>query len=255
MTLRALAIGLGLLWGAPGDAQCRQALALGLDVSGSVDAREYRLQTDGLADALHAPDVREAFLAWPESPVRLMIYEWSGVHDQRVLLDWTVIDTAARLDAVARRLRATRKGKGDDPTTAISAAILFGATALRGQADCLRRTLDISGDGPANIGLHPRDLDPAALGDVVVNGLVIGPQSRSNTDKNLHNVKSLEGYYRAYVLRGPGAFAELAQDHDDFARAMRRKLMRELQLPNLSRFVPPQPAAPLLPQVGVSRYP
>ena len=30
-------------------AQCRQALLLALDVSGSVDAREYRLQLDGLA--------------------------------------------------------------------------------------------------------------------------------------------------------------------------------------------------------------
>ena len=33
-----------LIWaGLPADAECRQALALGLDVSGSVDAVEYRL--------------------------------------------------------------------------------------------------------------------------------------------------------------------------------------------------------------------
>ena len=113
---------------------------------------------------------------------------------------------------------------------------------------CLRRTLDISGDGPSNIGLHPRDLNDTDLGDITVNGLVIGPQSRSNTSKNLHNVKSLEGYYRAFILHGPGAFAEVAEDHADFAAAMRRKLIRELQLPNLSRLVPPQPAGLRLPQ-------
>ena len=58
-----------------------------------------------------------------------MIYEWSGVQDQRVLLDWTEIDSAARLAEAASRLRATRKANGDDPTTAISAAILFGVAS------------------------------------------------------------------------------------------------------------------------------
>ncbi|WP_306112326.1 MULTISPECIES: DUF1194 domain-containing protein [Roseovarius] len=248
MRLRALVLACAALWPGLGQADCRQALALGMDVSGSVDAGEYRLQTDGLAAALLAPDVQAAFLAVPEAPVRLMIYEWSGVQDQRVLLDWTEIDSAARLAEAASRLRATRKANGDDPTTAISAAILFGVASLNRQAACLRRTLDISGDGPSNIGLHPRDLNDTDLGDITVNGLVIGPQSRSNTSKNLHNVKSLEGYYRAFILHGPGAFAEVAEDHADFAAAMRRKLIRELQLPNLSRLVPSQPAGLRLPQ-------
>jgi len=248
MRFRALAVCCAALWPGVAQAQCRQALALGMDVSGSVDAAEYRLQTDGLAAALLAPDVQAAFLAFPEAPVHLMIYEWSGVYDQRLLLDWTTIDSAARLAEVAGHLRATRKANGDDPTTAISAAIVFGVAALNRQTTCLRRTLDISGDGPANIGLHPRDLNESELGDVTVNGLVIGPQSRSNTSKNLHNVKSLEGYYRAFILHGPGSFAEVAQDHADFAAAMRRKLVRELQLPSLSRLVPPQPAGLRPPQ-------
>ena len=48
------------LWASAGVAECRQALALGLDVSGSVDAREYRLQLDGVAGALDDPAVRAA---------------------------------------------------------------------------------------------------------------------------------------------------------------------------------------------------
>ncbi|MCW1950803.1 MAG: DUF1194 domain-containing protein, partial [Octadecabacter sp.] len=44
---------------------CRQALALGLDVSGSVDVQEYRLQLDGLALALGDPEVTAALLAHP----------------------------------------------------------------------------------------------------------------------------------------------------------------------------------------------
>ncbi|WP_336247087.1 DUF1194 domain-containing protein [Octadecabacter dasysiphoniae] len=55
----------------PASAQnCRQALALGLDVSGSVDRREYRLQLDGLADALGHPDVVDALLSQMDAPVR-----------------------------------------------------------------------------------------------------------------------------------------------------------------------------------------
>ena len=54
----------------PGLAQssCRQALALGLDVSGSVDTFEYRLQIDGLAGALLRPEVQQAFLTFPAAP-------------------------------------------------------------------------------------------------------------------------------------------------------------------------------------------
>ena len=44
-------------------AACRQALALGLDVSGSVDTDEYRLQLDGLAAALTSPEVVSALIS------------------------------------------------------------------------------------------------------------------------------------------------------------------------------------------------
>ena len=59
------------------EAPCRQALALGLDVSGSVDGGEYRLQLDGLAAALREPAVIAAMLSVPSAPVHLAIFEWS----------------------------------------------------------------------------------------------------------------------------------------------------------------------------------
>ena len=37
----------------------------------------------------------------------------------------------------------------------------------------------------------------------------------------------LETYYREKVIHGPGAFVEIANDYDDFARAFLRKLLRE----------------------------
>ncbi len=64
----ALAIGLAAA-GTSVAAQCRQALALGLDVSGSVDAREYRQQVGGIAAALASKEVRRKLMAMPSAPM------------------------------------------------------------------------------------------------------------------------------------------------------------------------------------------
>ncbi|MGR3312042.1 DUF1194 domain-containing protein [Roseovarius indicus] len=224
-----------LMLATPAHAACRQALALGLDVSGSVDMWEYRLQLDGLAGALLDPEVQAAFLLYPETPVRLMVYEWSAQTHQRVVIGWRDIAGPADLLAVAQVLQGTRSVPVNNPSTAIGAAMAFGAAELQTQADCWRMTLDISGDGPSNVGRHPRLVEPHETGRVVINGLVIGPDGPSNTTKNRHNVKSLMGYYQSYVIRGPGAFVVAALDYEDFAEAMRRKLIRELQPAAVSR--------------------
>ncbi|WP_246107282.1 DUF1194 domain-containing protein [Puniceibacterium confluentis] len=146
--LRATALGIALglmgLMGGPAQAACRQALALGLDVSGSVDAVEYRLQLDGLAAALAHPEVRAALLALPDAPVRLAVYDWSGPRDQRLLLGWTEITGADVLDRIIAQLPASPRSAGD-PSTAIGAAMQFGAALLQEQGTCWKRTLDLSG--------------------------------------------------------------------------------------------------------------
>ncbi|MEM8775270.1 MAG: DUF1194 domain-containing protein [Pseudomonadota bacterium] len=215
-------------------AQCRQALALGLDVSGSVDVQEYRLQLDGLAAALSDPEVQAAFFAIDGLPVRLMVYEWSGMWDQSIIVPWTNITGPDQLLTVASTLQRDRKRRAKDGSTAIAAAMRFGAAELMAQADCWQKTLDISGDGPANFGEHPKAVRSEDIGFITINGLVVLPHGRANTTKNLTNVKTLETYYRSFVLRGPGAFIEPASAYSDFSRAMRQKLIKELQLPNLS---------------------
>lgn len=229
MPARALLLACALLMAGPAAASCRQALALALDVSGSVDKWEYRLQFDGLAAALTDAEVQAAFLAYPETPVRLMVFEWSAEGHQRMVIGWTDVTGAADLARMARVLRGTRAVPVANPSTAIGAAMLHGAAELSRQADCWQKTLDISGDGPSNIGRQPRLIGAHELGNVTINGLVVGPDGPANTTKNRHNVKSLMEYYRAYVIRGPGAFVVAALDYEDFARAMRRKLIRELR--------------------------
>ena len=80
---------------------CRLALALALDVSGSVDQTEYRLQAEGLAAALTDPEVEAALFTYPAAPVAIAVYEWSASRYQRLLQDWILVRDAATLREVA----------------------------------------------------------------------------------------------------------------------------------------------------------
>ncbi len=134
------ALALGLLAGGPAVA-CRLALVLALDVSGSVDAREYDLQVEGVAAALRDEEVRQAILADPGAPVELAIFEWSGSRFQRQIADWTTLDTAAAIDGVAARLSGWSRAKAPE-ATGIGAAMQVAAGQLGDGPACWRRVLD-----------------------------------------------------------------------------------------------------------------
>ena len=208
--------------------QCRQALALGLDVSGSVDAREYRLQIDGVAVALSDPEVRDKLFAMPSAPVRLMVYEWSGPSDQAIVVPWTQIDSVAALDVVIETLRQTRR-RDATPGTALGVAMSQGAYHLSQQSGCWKQTLDISGDGESNLGPRPRDVKPSLQGkNITINALVIGADDPNIGDIRQSEIGELASYFRAEVIVGPDAFVLTAIGFSDYARAMRDKLLREL---------------------------
>lgn len=197
---------------------CRQALALGLDVSGSVDAREYRLQMSGLAQALDSGPVRAALLEQPQAPVELLVFEWSGPRDQLTLVPWSRIAGAADLNHIIDRLTTIERRESATPGTALGVAMLHGATVLAQRSHCWRRTLDISGDGKSNLGPRPRTLKAKLQAQgVTVNALVIAGEDAGLSD-----------YFRAEVIVGPDAFAEVSHGFADYADTMERKLLREL---------------------------
>ena len=219
---------LTILLASPLSAQssCRQALALGLDVSGSVDAREYRLQLDGLALALADPEVTAALLGQRGAPIRITVYEWSDPGDEHLIVGWTDIASQSDLFAIQSTLRTTQRA-AMGPSTGLGAALLAGFALLDQQPDCWTRTLDISGDGKANTGLRPQDVSDSPVG-VTVNGLVIGVDDNITGNNRNLQIAELTSYYIAYVIRGPDAFVETALGFDAYAEAMRRKLLREL---------------------------
>ena len=164
-------------------AACRQALALGLDVSGSVDAVEYRLQLDGLATALNSPDVRDVLFVQPDAPIEILVYEWSGPLNQTIVVPWTPIVTTADLAQMTATLRSHPRAVAA-PTTAIGSAMLAGFGFLEQRPTCWKRTLDLSGDGQTNTGPRPQDIGEGRTPiGVVVNGLVIGSGDMRSDDE------------------------------------------------------------------------
>ena len=199
---------------------CRLALLLALDVSSSVDAAEDQLQRGGLVSALTSPAVQAAFFATGD-PVALAVYEWSGRYNQEVILEWMLIDSPAALLSAAEVVAASKRSHNEFPT-AMGYALGYGAKMLGRAPRCLYKTLDMAGDGQNNEGFGPRlAYREFAFSDVTVNGLVVNAaEFASETD--------LIAFYQNEVLWGPGAFMEVAQGFEDYERAMRRKLEREL---------------------------
>ncbi|MCG6901045.1 MAG: DUF1194 domain-containing protein [Rhodobacter sp.] len=214
-------VGAGLalaLLAAPADAGCRLALALALDISSSVDSEEDRLQRLGLANALTSPEVLAAVLSVPGDPVALAVFEWSGRYQQDVTLTWRLLRTEADIVEAAATIRRSQRRYAEFPT-AIGYALGYAAGVFAQAPACLFQTLDVSGDGVNNDGFAPRlAYANFPLAEVTVNGLTIG-----GVDDDL------AGYYRRELIKGPGAFVEEAADFSDFERAMRRKLVRELE--------------------------
>ena len=214
------------LWaGAASAAECRLALLLALDVSSSVDAKEDQLQRGGLVSALISPEVKAAFFA-ADQPVALAVYEWSGRHNQQVLLDWVVIESPAALVGVAEIIANSTRSQTEFPT-AMGHALAYGAQMLERAPTCLRQTIDISGDGQNNEGFGPKAAyREFPFGGVTVNGLVVN-------GADFEGEVGLIAYYKGEVLHGPGAFMIVANGFEDYERAMRRKLERELTPPSI----------------------
>lgn len=205
-----------------------------MDVSSSVDAAEDQLQRGGLAAALIDPDVQAAFFA-SSDPVALLIFEWSGRYNQQDLTEWTLIKTPADLLGVAETIASSKRSHNDFPT-AMGHALGHAAIRLKDAPNCLFKTIDIAGDGENNDGFGPTEAYAAfPFDEVTVNGLVINAgEFEAETQ--------LIPFYRDQVIRGPGSFIEIANGFDDYARAMQRKLIRELSAQIMGQLTPlPQP--------------
>ncbi len=223
--------------GAQAQAPVSIELVIAVDTSMSIDGFEYDLLMKVIASAFRTPEIVN--LIGQHDGVSVTLFQWSSEVNAQYMIPWQLLtDPASVLSFAAKVEKAER-----DPNrvfTAIGEAIAFGVRLIAENAfEGRQLKIDVSGDGRNNIGVPPSipRQEANTLG-IVINGLPIithivddwiitNPPFRLPTHTNV-DYYDLETYYREKVIQGPGAFVEIANDYDDFARAFLRKLLREL---------------------------
>jgi Protein of unknown function (DUF1194) len=192
------------------------AIVMAVDVSASVTADSYILQRDGIARAFRDPRLIETVAAMPGG-IEALVLEWSDPDKLAVTVDWTRVSDAGSAARFATAVHATtRSSRG---LTAVGAALAAAAAQFdRLPRPAMRRVIDISGDGIANIGEPPAAVrDRLTKAGITINALAI-----------LTEEPWLEAYDRNNVIGGPGAFVVAARNFRSFAEAMLRKLAAEV---------------------------
>lgn len=206
-------------------------LVLAADISRSLDEPKFRLQRDGYAAALTNPRVIAAIGAGLTGRIAISFIEWSGVAEQTIVADWTLVSNREEAEALATRIRtAPRAFMG---RTAIGSAIEFALLQFpRSPFRADRNLIDVSGDGTSNSGI---DLDEArgmALSQgVSINGLaILSEVPLAFNPMHTHPPGGLLNYYQTSVIGGPNSFALAAEGFEAFGTAILAKLIKEIAL-------------------------
>jgi hypothetical protein len=194
-------------------------LVLALDSSASVDGREFQLQNEGIALAFRHPEVLQAVENLKPFGAAIAIIQWGGPGETQVVLPFTHIENARDAKAFGFRISLVRRWMRAS-VTSLATGITDSTTLLETNAfDGQRKVIDVSGDGPDNSG---DDLEGARK-NALASGITINGLSIEAEEAGLH------AYYRNHVITGADSFAEPAQGFEDFARAIKEKLLRELR--------------------------
>ena len=192
---------------------CDTALILTIDVSNSVDTSEYRLQIDGLADALQDPEIVDTMVA---GAATLAVLQWSGIDKQQVSIPWTQVRTALDAQSLAQRARLLERAFVLSDT-APAEAIYFSLNMFDDVPNCTRKIIDISGDGTPNSGADTRAARSAAERQgVTINAIAIESMGLAITN-----------FFRNGVITRDG-FVMTARTHREYPETIRAKILREL---------------------------
>ncbi len=205
-------------------------LVLAMDASGSISHAEYILQLDGTAEAFRDPVIQAAITSGPSGKIAVNVMLWSDAAFAKVNSGWFVLDGAQTAIEFAARvqdfqLTKDRKigfgGGGTGIGSGVEEALrLLNANRQQG----LRRVIDVSGDGVETEFWFSKSVMMSEVKkfadaeNVTVNGLPILTRNFPHLDK----------YYEQNVITGAGSFVETAESFEDFGRAIRKKLLREI---------------------------
>lgn len=192
---------------------CGLALVLAVDVSGSVNTQEYRIQMDGLAAALRDGIVADALV---DEQAQVTLIQWTGSSRQRQTIPWTPITGLPDVLALADLVEADQR-RWRNFSTAIGEAVSLSMQTFEAVPQCTRKVIDVSGDGVSNEGEDPATLHPILKEKgIILNALAI------ETDQT-----DLTAYFFEHLIYGEGAFVVTANGFEDYPEQIRRKLQRE----------------------------
>ena len=205
-------------------------LVLAVDASSSVSPQEFNLQMHGIAEAFRHPAVQGAIRASGDLGIAVAMVQWSDNRKQTVAIKWTAVRDEAEAQAFAQEVDNTPRyliGGG----TAVGGALLFATRQLQiNRFVGRRRVIDVSGDGRTNQGSQPSKARDAAVAlGITINGLAI-----------LNEDRLVDRHYQNQVIGGTGAFVMRADDYEDFARAILRKLIKEISGAPVARLPVPE---------------
>lgn len=194
------------------------ALVLALDTSDSIKDDEWQLQKDGYIEAFRHPEIIDAICRGLRGKIAVTMVQWANDEQQAQVIGWTLIQDERSSHAFSDKIAiTTRKSLGSQ--TSISGAIEFSASlfvSLRYKA--MRRIIDVSGDGSNSTGpILAKVREDVVAQYITINGLPI-----------INEEEALDIYYRNNVIGGPGAFMVVAESFEQFAFALRRKLLLEI---------------------------
>jgi hypothetical protein len=168
-----------------------------------------------------------AIKSGPNARIAIAYMEWGDPDYQSITLPWRIINEEKSAEHVAgeldsRPITVARR-------TSISAALRVAALMIsNNRINSLRRVIDVSGDGPNNIG----EPVAAARRDVIRRGIIINGLpfvvDRPSNISSFFSVPDIDRYYEDCVIGGNGAFTMPVSKAQEFAAAIRRKLINEI---------------------------
>jgi hypothetical protein len=200
-------------------------LVLAIDTSASVDRREFELQVKGLAQAFAHPEVIAAIESLGSAGMAVTLVQWSGPESSEAVLPFGHVYDQRTAKAFGFLVSLTQR-RSTAGTTAMAHAVMLSARLIdENDYEGERRVIDVSGDGRNNT---PPDIE-GVRDEVVERGFTINGLAILSDDPRL------DVYYRRSLIGGKDAFVEVARGYDEFAQAIRQKLIREIYPPLTER--------------------
>ncbi len=235
VTLFSALYGAGLAAAQGGEA-VDTALIVAVDVSNSVDDNRYRLQMEGIAQALEDPAVIEGIIGGAKGGILFSMVTWAD--RPKFTLPWMRITNAEEARATAARVRKLPRQDGEFTCMARMMRNVSDKIVPQVPAQATKIVLDVSGDGPDNCNAEePVDVarDELVKWGVTVNGLPILERAQGQSAPPVESylpqqrgTSPLEDWYRKNVKGGPGSFVLPANGYKDFGRAIRQKFVLEI---------------------------